>query len=511
MEHALATNPKTSRFPAAPTVRPTLTAGRPTLHRKCACGGTHGPAGKCLPGFAPPSVHKVLGSPGQPLSADTRAYFEPRLRHEFGQVAPHASGGMPSLPLSAVDARYDEFEREADTVAQRVLNRSATPVGIWHDLSGVRIHTGGDAAESAKAVNAHAYTVGEDIVFGAGQYAPGTTSGRFLLAHELVHTLQPTGPIRRRVAGPGTPEGLARKARDAFRGLGTDEQEVYRILSVPPDQVRAMINYYNDHLNTHTGKGFIEDVKDEFSGRELAKAMQLLGNAQIDTHTAEKTTRIRSSIPGEPNKLWVGLIVRGMWSKEHEPGVMEQHADVVVPGVGGKMATRGYFGDQPGVAGSSAESRASTGLGLPGISADMAWFLANRRPYVDLELAKLLDMKSSLILLKVTLAQAALLNQYWQDLKADPQTFYILGKNCSTAAAAGFEHAALSKEIRGLDTPDNLFQQLRKQYSDAFMISGYYGYTRTGLRWEFVAGRPRLRNPGAGSWNGPFVVEKRLT
>jgi hypothetical protein len=59
-----------------------------------------------------------------------------------------------------------------------------------HDFSQVRVHTEAKAAESARAVNALAYTVGRALVFGAGQYAPGTTEGWRLLAHELAHTVQ---------------------------------------------------------------------------------------------------------------------------------------------------------------------------------------------------------------------------------------------------------------------------------------------------------------------------------
>jgi outer membrane protein OmpA-like peptidoglycan-associated protein len=59
-----------------------------------------------------------------------------------------------------------------------------------HDFGQVRIHTDLRAAESAAAVGAMAYTVGRDVVFGAGQYAPGTGRGQALLAHELVHVVQ---------------------------------------------------------------------------------------------------------------------------------------------------------------------------------------------------------------------------------------------------------------------------------------------------------------------------------
>jgi hypothetical protein len=59
-----------------------------------------------------------------------------------------------------------------------------------HDFSQVRVHTDAKAAESARAVNALAYTLGKDIAFGATQYAPGTSQGRKLLAHELTHVIQ---------------------------------------------------------------------------------------------------------------------------------------------------------------------------------------------------------------------------------------------------------------------------------------------------------------------------------
>jgi hypothetical protein len=59
-----------------------------------------------------------------------------------------------------------------------------------HDFSRVRVHTGARAEESARAVGALAYTVGQNVVFGAGQFAPGTADGRRLLTHELAHTIQ---------------------------------------------------------------------------------------------------------------------------------------------------------------------------------------------------------------------------------------------------------------------------------------------------------------------------------
>jgi hypothetical protein len=68
-----------------------------------------------------------------------------------------------------------------------------------HDFSRVRVHADARAAVSARAVGAAAYTVGRDVVFGAGRYAPGTAEGRSLLTHELTHVVQQ--------AGSGQPSG----------------------------------------------------------------------------------------------------------------------------------------------------------------------------------------------------------------------------------------------------------------------------------------------------------------
>jgi Domain of unknown function (DUF4157) len=132
-----------------------MSAGR--LQRRCACEERHDrqcPAcrgrqqdvrrytdGLSQPGV-PRIVHDVLRAPGEPLDSHGRASMERRLGHDFSQV---------------------------------------------------RAHTDGPAAASARAIDAHAYTVGHDIVFAAGRYAPHTTIGIRLLAHELTHVVQQRG------------------------------------------------------------------------------------------------------------------------------------------------------------------------------------------------------------------------------------------------------------------------------------------------------------------------------
>ena len=82
------------------------------------------------------------------------------------------------------------------------------------DFSGVRVHADNQAADSAVALGANAYTTGRDIYFGAGKYAPETLQGRELLAHELVHTVQQRESEGREARGEVT-TGPAAEALEA--------------------------------------------------------------------------------------------------------------------------------------------------------------------------------------------------------------------------------------------------------------------------------------------------------
>jgi len=86
-----------------------------------------------------------------------------------------------------------------------------------HDFAQVRLHTDEKAAASARAVNARAYAVGQDIVFDSGKYAPGTDEGRMTLAHELAHTIQQRSARERPPTqlALGDPEGISEKEAHA--------------------------------------------------------------------------------------------------------------------------------------------------------------------------------------------------------------------------------------------------------------------------------------------------------
>ena len=83
----------------------------------------------------------------------------------------------------------DVPQNEGQPLQADVRQQLETQMGA--DFSAVRVHTDVRAVAAARAVNARAFTVGQNIYFNAGQYQPVSTQGRFLLAHELAHVLQP--------------------------------------------------------------------------------------------------------------------------------------------------------------------------------------------------------------------------------------------------------------------------------------------------------------------------------
>ena len=78
-------------------------------------------------------------------------------------------------------------------------NRAFMDPRFGRDFSQVRIHTDSNAAQLARSINARAFTLGRDVVFGAGEYSSGASSGRRLLAHELTHVIQQSGDDVKRV------------------------------------------------------------------------------------------------------------------------------------------------------------------------------------------------------------------------------------------------------------------------------------------------------------------------
>jgi Domain of unknown function (DUF4157) len=188
------------------------------LQRKCSCGGSGGGSGECEEckekdekkeekmlrrkaagptesDTAPPIVHEVLNSPGKPLDPATRDFFESRFGYDFGKI---------------------------------------------------RVHTDDLSARSASAVNARAYTVGQEVVFGRGQYDPSSSYGRKLLSHELAHVIQqrfvskPIGSSLR-IGMPGDSLEAAADHAAHLIGAGSSKEKATRGMQVASGQVSAPV------------------------------------------------------------------------------------------------------------------------------------------------------------------------------------------------------------------------------------------------------------------------------
>lgn len=132
------------------------------------------------------------------------------LEKEADSVADRAVDGAPSgnanVAASHVHSYHRRSEMEAPPIVQDALSISGRPLEpglrrdmeqrLGHDFSNVRVHTDGAAGNSAAAIRSRAYTVGSDIIFAAGEYAPHSPAGRKLLSHELTHVVQQAGVPR---------------------------------------------------------------------------------------------------------------------------------------------------------------------------------------------------------------------------------------------------------------------------------------------------------------------------
>ncbi len=104
-------------------------------------------------------------------------------------ISAHAPGERDAGAAAVFPEIHAAARQEGQPLAADTRSRVGT--GLGTDFGDVRIHTGERAARAADALQARAYTIGNDIVFGAGEYAPGSASGQHLLAHELAHVAQP--------------------------------------------------------------------------------------------------------------------------------------------------------------------------------------------------------------------------------------------------------------------------------------------------------------------------------
>jgi hypothetical protein len=185
------------------------------LRRQCACGNHTVAGGEC-----PECARKksglqrklAIGASNDPLEREADRVTDQLMAapaHSVDSGAPprilryagQATEGADAAPTSVDHALSGPGRPLAPTLQQDMERR------FGQDFSRVRVHTDENAATSARTINAHAYTVGNDIVFGPRRFEPSAMEGRRLLAHELTHVIQQS-------AGHA-PRAVARKQAEA--------------------------------------------------------------------------------------------------------------------------------------------------------------------------------------------------------------------------------------------------------------------------------------------------------
>jgi outer membrane protein OmpA-like peptidoglycan-associated protein len=229
--------------------------------------------------------------PIAPLSGSTSKPSGKKPGHQpapvLGRDSPIREAGSRGQPLSESDRGFFEDR-------------------LGHDLSDVRVHTGARAAAQADELNARAFTLGQDILFGAGRYAPQTDEGRGLLAHELTHTVQQgsfapgeaTGVTIMRTPKPGEPPA----ERVSLSKSKVPEPIVMR---TPGGDISATVYFGQD--------SFRLDSANSKAVEELGKALRLMSKPTVivDGHTSTEGTEEYNLNLSESRRLRVIAILKG--------------------------------------------------------------------------------------------------------------------------------------------------------------------------------------------------------
>jgi hypothetical protein len=177
---------------------------------------------------------------GEPLTESVRAYFEPRFGQDFGDV---------------------------------------------------RVHKGSQAAASARAINARAYTSGRNVAFGAGEYSPGTTEGKRLIAHELAHVVQQTGSdlsirskpqadVQRdddnKAPAPGSAKERAKKIYDALHGSIWSEDEEGALDQIRGQSTGMLLQIKAEYSAVSGGSSLTGDFRSYLDTGQYKEALTLL-------------------------------------------------------------------------------------------------------------------------------------------------------------------------------------------------------------------------------------------
>jgi hypothetical protein len=306
--------------PILEKLAPRLASHAPLLHggllqRKCACEedseqekeprGTlqRKAAGSTLPASIPPLVHDFSRIPiysGDANGCTRPARIQAKLAinqpgDEYEQEADrvageivlspglqrgsHMPGGQAEPLIRRRVMEGGSAEAEAPAIVDEVLRSSGQPLDrssreffedrFGHELGRVRVHHDARAAESAQAVNAQAYTSGQDVVFAAGKYDPSSLDGKRLLAHELTHVIQQGGAIcHTSGTAPAVQQGNVQSVTRVQYGLIQRSLGTYvkAMNQDPPDWYTAAL-----HLNGESPSTIRQMLKNLGDPRRIAK------------------------------------------------------------------------------------------------------------------------------------------------------------------------------------------------------------------------------------------------
>jgi hypothetical protein len=204
--------------------------------------------------------------------------------------AEEIAGRTPEVS-PGVQAQINSLRGSGQPLAESV--RSFFEPRFGRDFSAVRVHTGGEASSLARAVEAQAFTVGNDVVFGAARYAPDTAEGARLIAHELTHVVQQTDRIHRQHEDDDdAPEITTNPLVGLKRGDGLDFGTFEK---------KPRVKLLQQKLNEKIAAGLDTDgMFGRFTHEALNNFQLIIGSVPTDFVDQNTADRLMAEEPPEP-------------------------------------------------------------------------------------------------------------------------------------------------------------------------------------------------------------------
>jgi len=243
--NGLARSRSTLQVQKAPLVEPGAQVRRgaswdfseiPLFPRERSAGAPPSPAPVVHQAANVPERTLVVGRSNDPLEHEANCVAE---QVQAKPVRPN--GGMP-LQIQRAPGQVSEPRPAAPPTVEQVLANPGAPLEptlrlkmeqrFGHDFSRVRVHSDYESGQSARLIDARAYTSGHHIVFAGGRFSPDTRAGECLLAHELTHVVQQT-----------------REARDLQIGLIQRDDDQHKADDATQEEKEALLNFKDDWAN----------------------------------------------------------------------------------------------------------------------------------------------------------------------------------------------------------------------------------------------------------------------